>query len=62
MVLSCGVIVLLELLDEQLRDEEYLTQTYDLPVLAAVPDLLKSGEPSRYGYGGDYAAAWRGKS
>ena len=58
MVLSCGVLVLLELLDEQIRDEEYLTQTYGLPVLAAVPDLLKSSESSKYGYGGYYAAAW----
>ena len=57
MILSCGVIVLLELLDEQIRDEEYLTQTYELPVLAAVPDLLKSGEASKYGYGSYYAAA-----
>ena len=57
MILSCSVIVLLELLDEQIRDEEYLTQTYELPVLAAVPDLLKSGEASKYGYGSYYAAA-----
>ena len=57
MILSCGIIVLLELLDEQIRDEEYLTQTYELPVLAAVPDLLKSGEASKYGYGSYYAAA-----
>lgn len=56
-VLSCGAIVLLELMDEQIRDEEYLTQTYDLPVLAAVPDLLKSDSVSKYGYGGYYAAA-----
>lgn len=61
MVLSCGVIVLLDLLDEQIRDEEYLTQTYGLPILAAVPDILKSGEPSRYGYGSYYAAARKGK-
>lgn len=57
MILSCGVIVLLELLDEQIRDEEYLMQTYELPVLAAVPDLLKSSEASKYGYGSYYAAA-----
>lgn len=56
MILSCGIIVLLELLDEQIRDEEYLTQTYELPVLAAVPDLLKSSEGSQYGYGSYYGA------
>ena len=57
MVLSCGVIVLLELLDEQIRDEEYLTQTFGLPVLAAIPDLMRSDETSKYGYGSCYAAA-----
>lgn len=61
MVLSCGAIILLDILDEQIRDEEYLTQTYALPVLAAVPDLLKSGEASKYGYGSYYAAARKGK-
>lgn len=59
-ILSCGVIILLELLDEQIRSEEYLTQTYDLPVLAAVPDLFKQSGGSKYGYGGYYAAAKEG--
>jgi len=59
MILSCGTMVLLELLDEQIRDEEDLTRAYGLPVLAAVPDLLKSGEPSEYSYGSCYAAAGR---
>lgn len=62
MVLSCGAIVLLDLMDEQIRGEEYLTETYNLPVLAAVPDLMKSGESSKYGYGGYYAAARKGKN
>ena len=56
MVLSCGVVVLLELLDERIREEEYLAQTYELPVLAAIPDLLIPGVTSKYGYGG-YSAA-----
>ena len=61
MVFSCGVIVLLDLLDEQIRDEEYLTQTFGLPVLAAAPDLVKSGTSSRYGYSGYHAAVGKGK-
>lgn len=52
-VISCGIIILIELLDEQIRDEDYLTQTYDLPVLAGIPDLLSS--KTRSGYGGYYA-------
>ena len=52
-VISCAIIILIELLDEQIRDEDYLTQTYDLPVLAGIPDLLSS--KTRSGYGGYYA-------
>ena len=36
-VLSVGIIVLLEMMNNNIRSEEYLIQTYDLPVLAAVP-------------------------
>lgn len=57
MLLSCGAIILLELLDEQIRDEEHLTQTYELPILAVVPDLLKSDESSKCCYGSYFAAA-----
>jgi len=57
LVLSCAAIVLVELLDEQVRDEEYLAQAYGLPILAEIPDLLKSDGASKYGYGSYYAAA-----
>lgn len=39
----CGVIVVQELLDEQIHDSDYLTETYGIPVLAVIPDLLASG-------------------
>lgn len=61
MVLSCGGIILLELLDEHIRGEEDLTQSYDLPVLAVVPDLIKSGESSKYGYSRYYASGKENK-
>ncbi len=38
-VLSVGVIVLMELLNESIRSEDYLIQTYNLPVLAVVPTM-----------------------
>lgn len=38
--ISCAIIVLMELLDEQIRNEDYLIQTYKLPMLAVVPDLM----------------------
>jgi len=49
---SCGIILLRVLLDEQIRDGDYLTQTYDLPVLAEIPDLLARKKGGYYSYGG----------
>lgn len=59
--ISCGIITLRQLLDEQIRDEDQLTKTYGLPVLAVVPDLAASskrkGAYGNYGYSSYYAAA-----
>ena len=53
-VLTCGMIVVADLMDEQIHDTDYLTQTYsDIPVLAVVPDLLAKNKSSYYSYGGD---------
>lgn len=54
LVVSCGIIILRELFDEQIREEDFLLQNYDLPMLAVVPDLLTSGKSSGkdyYSYG-----------
>ncbi len=51
-VLSCAVIVILEMLDTTVHDSTYLTETYDIPVLAVVPDMTKKKKHS--GYYGDY--------
>jgi len=49
---SCGVIVLLELLDSQIHDQETLIELYQLPVMAVIPDLLESQKVGNgYGYG-----------
>lgn len=56
-VVSCGLIVLLELLDDQINSEDYLTKTYDLPILAGIPDLLSQKTRAGYGgYGGYYSS------
>ena len=34
-----GIIVLMELMNESIRSEDYLLQTYDLPILAVVPAM-----------------------
>ncbi len=49
LVISCGIIIVIEMLDEQIRDEETITQTYDVPILASIPDLSDSGR-GKYGY------------
>lgn len=49
LVLSGGVIILLELMDDQIHDEDYLLRTYDLPILASIPNLLEA-KPRKNGY------------
>lgn len=47
-VLACGVVVVMELLDDQIHDSDYLVQTYDIPVLAVIPDLLSTKSTNDY--------------
>lgn len=47
-ILACGVIVVLELLDDQIHDSDYLIQTYDIPILAVIPDLLSTKSSNEY--------------
>lgn len=42
------VIIIREMLDTQIHNEEYLIQTYDLPVLAVIPNLFKSNRAGDY--------------
>lgn len=48
-VLSAGFIVLRDLMDNVIRDEEYLMQSFDTPILAMIPDLAKGGN-KKYAY------------
>lgn len=41
LLLSCVIVVVVELRDNKIRDEDFLTQTYDIPVLSAIPELLE---------------------
>ena len=48
-VLSAGLIVLIYLLDENIRSEDYLTQTYpEIPLLAVIPDMNSSRHGGYY--------------
>ena len=55
-IISAGVIIVMELMDNLIKDEEYLLQTYKLPVLAAVPDLDAETSSSNGGYGYGYGS------
>ena len=47
-LLSGSFVVVLELLDNQVHSAEYLSQNYDIPVLAVIPDLLTAGNHGSY--------------
>lgn len=52
LVLSCGVVVVIELLDITIRTEEDIKQACTSPVLAAVPDMgMHTKGGGYYGYG-----------
>lgn len=48
-VMSGFVIIVIELFNTTIRDEEYLMQNYDLPILAIIPNLTAS-KSSHSGY------------
>jgi len=55
-VLTCGIIIIIDLMDTTMRSEDYLTQNYpEIPVLAIVPDMYETKKRSYsyyYSYGG----------
>ena len=52
---ACAVIILLEITDTQIHSEDYLLESYELPVLAVIPDLTNKRRSGHYYYGGkDY--------
>ncbi len=58
-LLSMAMIVLLELFNNTISDEEYLIQTYKLPVLASVPSFDEGKSNRHYGY---YTSNYRNKN
>ncbi len=46
---SALVVILLDMLDDGIHDEEYLMQTYQVPILAIIPNLENTGKKS-YAY------------
>ncbi len=59
-VIACAIIIIVDLLDTTVRDEEFLKQKYNIPVLAVIPDIYESGKTyskkyyrNYYNYGTD---------
>lgn len=43
------IVILLDLFDDVIRNEDYINQNYDIPILASIPNL-GGGSHGRYGY------------
>ena len=52
-LISSAVVALIDLFDDVIRDADYLTQNFDAPVLASVPDLM-GGSSANYNYNYKY--------
>ena len=62
LVLSCGFVILHELLDISIHNEDDIAQSCKYPVLASVPDMdAQSKGGSYYGYGKTKAEPRKGK-
>ena len=60
LVLTCFVVVLHELCDTTIRGGDNLTQNYDLPVLAIIPDLFSNKESSSNYYSSQHQRSSKG--
>lgn len=50
-IASCVVIAIIEIMDNQIRSENYLLETYpDIPLLSVVPDMLSEKHHDNYYY------------
>lgn len=50
-VLSCGVIIFLSLIDTKIRNEDFLLENFkDIPVLTSIPNLNENEKGGYYGY------------
>lgn len=48
-LLMSALLIILDLLNDVIRDESHILQTYDIPILARVPDLTEDAS-GHYGY------------
>lgn len=51
MVLGCAVIAVIEIIDDSIRSEDYLLENFpEMPLLAAIPDMVGERSSNRYYY------------
>jgi capsular polysaccharide biosynthesis protein len=51
LILSCGIIILIDYLDNTVKGGEDLSQRYGLPVLGEVPSFQNKDKGGYYSYG-----------
>ena len=65
-ILSAAVIVISDIMNNTVRDEEYLRLKYNIPILAVIPEAYSSSEKKykygyKYGYKTKYRNGYQGK-
>lgn len=45
---ACAVLIVIDLMDDLIHDPDYLIQTYDIPILAVIPDLVSGKSTNEY--------------
>lgn len=59
-VVSAAAIIVGDLMNNTVRDEEYLKQRYNIPILAVIPEAYSSsGKKYKYGYKYGYKSKYR---
>ncbi len=63
LLLSCFAIVIEDLMNTTVRDEEYLKQRYNIPVLSVVPEAYSVSKKAyyKYGYKSRYKYGYHGR-
>lgn len=54
-IVAGAIIAVIAIMDDTIRDEEYILKTYDYPILAKVPNLLGDTSRKRGYYNSNYA-------
>lgn len=49
-IIVVAVVALLAIIDDTIRDEDYIAQNYDLPLLAIIPDFASETKPGYKSY------------